>query len=370
MSNTSGGGGGGGYFGGGGGGGGGKSGVHQAGGGGGGGGSCYALAVTACGTASGAPEVVLSYLADLTPPAISIATPAAQAVYPVGAHVVASYACADQAGGSGLAECQGPVASGSAIDTAAPGPHAFVVSAVDNAGNASSRTVDYTVAAAPSISIVSPARGHKYKPGQRVHARYTCHDGAYGPGIKSCTGTVGKGELIDTMSLKRVKFTVTAISRDGQKATKTVTYSVAPPEVVSAPRLIVSTADGKSQWAFTRLVSISPAATCQPRPLHLRCPKQTAPSIILSSPLTNDKTLLLWRSAAMRGDPTGQKTIKITVYAPGGRSAPKAVAVYTLTEAWPTKITITGRRSGSKDTATVTVTFRGNSLISDVTPSG
>jgi hypothetical protein len=40
------------------------------------------------------------------------------------------------------------VPSGSAIDTTTVGDHAFTVSASDNAGNASSRTVHYTVAAA------------------------------------------------------------------------------------------------------------------------------------------------------------------------------------------------------------------------------
>ncbi len=359
ASNTAGGGGGGGYFGGGGGGGGGKSGIHQAGGGGGGGGSCYALAPTVCGTASGAPEVVISYVPDRTAPAISIAAPVSGAVYPIGAAVLASYSCADEAGGSGLAACHGSAASGSPIDTAAAGPHAFTVSATDNAGNTASRTVDYTVAAAPSISIVSPRRGHTYKPGQKVRARYECHEGAFGPGIKSCTGTVRRGALINTLSLKKVKFTVTAISRDGQKTSKTVTYSVVAPKVVSAPQILVSTGDLQHGWAFSRLVSISGLIqTCTPSLAHLRCSKSKSPSVTLSAPLTDDATLWSWHLQAVHHDPNARQTIELTVYVPGTKAI-----VYRFTDAWPSKISLQTIRAGGTKSVTVTVTFRGDSLI-------
>jgi hypothetical protein len=57
--------------------------------------------------------------------------------------VTASYGCTD--GGSGVAGCTGPVASGAALDTTLPGAASFVVSATDNVGNASTASAGYTV---------------------------------------------------------------------------------------------------------------------------------------------------------------------------------------------------------------------------------
>ena len=80
---------------------------------------------------------------DTIAPAITIASPSGGA-YALMQHVAASYACTD--GGSGVASCTGPVASGSPIDTTTPGPHTFTVTATDAAGNASSASATYNVA--------------------------------------------------------------------------------------------------------------------------------------------------------------------------------------------------------------------------------
>ena len=82
---------------------------------------------------------------DVTPPTISIVTPPDGANYGLNQSVSANYSCADEAGGSGLASCVGPVSSGSPIDTSTSGQHAFTVTATDNAGNTSIKTVHYTV---------------------------------------------------------------------------------------------------------------------------------------------------------------------------------------------------------------------------------
>jgi hypothetical protein len=79
---------------------------------------------------------------DKKAPTISITSPTATQ-YTVKQTVPASYACSD--GGSGVATCAGPVASGSAIDTATVGTRTFTVNASDNVGNASSQTVTYAV---------------------------------------------------------------------------------------------------------------------------------------------------------------------------------------------------------------------------------
>jgi hypothetical protein len=459
-ANTTGGGGGGGYWGGGGGGGGGASTGHQGGGGGGGGGSCYALSPTPCGTSNATPSVTISYtLPDTTAPTISIATPAPNAVYPLGASVAASYSCADEAGGSGLTGCQGPVLSGAAIDTSTPGAHAFTVSAADSAGNAASRTVDYLVAAAPSasvtapaaggiyalgqsvrtsfacaegafgpglaqcqdsngastspgvaaaksaagrlatgslgrhaytvlassadgltghaeipytvaaapiVSIASPTRGRRYTPDQRVQARYVCKDGAYGPGIKSCSGTVRRGALTNTQTLGSVKFTVTAISKDGQKTSKTITYRVAEPSVLSASSYIVSIPDQNTDWAFAKLVSLhQPTPACPlANGLHV-CQKHKSrpPSFTVSGPIVDDQTLLDWHKAARRR-PAARQTILLEITTPviiKFKPATKT-ETYGLTKAWPSKIKLHTIKAGSATITTITVTFTGHSL--------
>jgi hypothetical protein len=89
----------------------------------------------------------LAYLAqlDLTDPTIALVTPEDGAAYTLGEEVEAAYTCADEAGGSGLASCEGTVADGELIDTATVGEKAFSVVAADNAGNEATVEVTYEV---------------------------------------------------------------------------------------------------------------------------------------------------------------------------------------------------------------------------------
>ncbi|NIO45721.1 MAG: hypothetical protein GTN77_02740, partial [Planctomycetales bacterium] len=50
--------------------------------------------------------------ADTTPPSITISAPTVT-TYALNQVVLADYSCSDESGGSGLATCAGPVASGS-----------------------------------------------------------------------------------------------------------------------------------------------------------------------------------------------------------------------------------------------------------------
>ena len=63
-----------------------------------------------------------------------------------------------------------------------------------------------------------------------VHASYGCQDGAGGPGIASCNGTVADGQSIDTTTPGRRTFTVTASSKDGQVSTSAIGYTVGQPD--------------------------------------------------------------------------------------------------------------------------------------------
>lgn len=81
-------------------------------------------------------------MVDKKAPSIAITTPAATP-YIIHQVVAAAYSCAD--GGSGLATCVGPVASGSPIDTTSVGTKTFTVNATDNVANAGVQSVNYGV---------------------------------------------------------------------------------------------------------------------------------------------------------------------------------------------------------------------------------
>jgi hypothetical protein len=92
-----------------------------------------------------------------TPPAPSVAimAPANGATYQQGQFVRAAYSCG-AAQGTSLSACDGPVANGAAIDTATPGAHTFTVTATDNLGASSPRSVSYTVLGTPTLALAAP----------------------------------------------------------------------------------------------------------------------------------------------------------------------------------------------------------------------
>jgi len=97
-------------------------------------------------SAGGSASQSLTIKRDTTAPTVSIQAPTAT-IYAHAQAVAAGYGCADT--GSGIGACTAPVAPGAPIDTAGGGAKSFTVTASDHAGNTSSRTVVYTVAAPP-----------------------------------------------------------------------------------------------------------------------------------------------------------------------------------------------------------------------------
>ena len=80
---------------------------------------------------------------DVTPPTVTISTPADSATYMLDEVVLADYSCDDTE--SGIAVCLGDVPSGQTIDTSTAGPHLFHVTGTDNAGNERTVTHSYLV---------------------------------------------------------------------------------------------------------------------------------------------------------------------------------------------------------------------------------
>ena len=173
-------------------------------------------------------QIVTYSVIDVTPPTITISTPADGATIAQHAVVGADYGCADEPGGSGVAGCVGTVPNGGAIDTASLGVHSFSVAAADNAGNPNTASVSYTIVdvTAPTITVTTPTAGQTLLLGQAANAAYSCADEAGGSGLASCVGTVPNGGALDTSSVGTKTFTVNASDIAGNPATKTVTYAV------------------------------------------------------------------------------------------------------------------------------------------------
>jgi hypothetical protein len=159
--------------------------------------------------------------------------------------VSTTFSCADSASGPGITSCgdsTGAHTTGGGsghLDTAAAGSHTYTVTAASSDGQTGTKTITYTVAAAPVLMLTTPANGARYRLGQRVPATYHCQDGAGGPGIASCSGPVASGAKINTSSVGRHAFTVTATSTDGQVTRGTITYTVLRPSsrLVGPPQL-------------------------------------------------------------------------------------------------------------------------------------
>jgi len=88
--------------------------------------------------------------ADAAGPEITITAPSGG--YAQNQAVTAQYSCDDP--GDTVMSCAGPVTSGSALDTAVAGHHAFTVVATDANGNTTSRTVGYEVVDTTKAALV------------------------------------------------------------------------------------------------------------------------------------------------------------------------------------------------------------------------
>ncbi len=116
-----------------------------------------------------------SYEQDLTGPTIEVVSPAS-GPYTQGGSIPALYSCADTGGSGGVESCVGTVANGSPFDTSSAGTKQFTVTAKDNAGNVTTKTVDYvvnhvtgtvtgTVPGTLSLTVGPPATFGAFTPG-------------------------------------------------------------------------------------------------------------------------------------------------------------------------------------------------------------
>lgn len=189
---------------------------------------------------------------SVAPPSAAISGPSSGGFYALGQTVETAFSCADSVYGPGVDSCRdasGRLSPG-VLETSTLGVHRYTVIAGSSDGQIQSASIAYTVAAAPSVAIGAPGNSADYQRGELVSARYSCQDGAYGPGISSCTGTVPVGALIDTSTPGPHAFQVAAVSKDGQRSTVTVRYEVTAPLTRPAVSHIHVHPDGVVEFAL------------------------------------------------------------------------------------------------------------------------
>ncbi len=114
-------------------------------------GGTYPIAIKASNGAL--PDAQQSFtLTVQAPPTASIATPVDGATYTQGQAIGAGFSCTEGAGGPGIASCvdQDGRPSGAPLDTAAIGPHTFIVTATSKDGLTSRASVTYRTVPTPN----------------------------------------------------------------------------------------------------------------------------------------------------------------------------------------------------------------------------
>jgi hypothetical protein len=186
--------------------------------------------------------------ADTAAPTVTITAPTAGQRVQQGAAITATYRCEDGIAiamctpldvgghtcevGAKRITCSGP------LDTSTAGERQLRVRAKDAAGLETLTGVGYTVVAtpppppdttAPSIDLTIPRDRASYYQGLPVNALYTC-----GADAVSCSGTVPSGQRFATKAGTQ-RFTVTATDAAGNRAERSVTFTVLTPAQVNAP---------------------------------------------------------------------------------------------------------------------------------------
>ncbi len=199
------------------------------------------LSVTAEDTDGQRETLTHTYTVTPAAPKATILAPSGGGIYKVGEVVPTKFSCEEAPLGPGLESCDdnnatSTVSGGSGtLETLAVGPHTYIVTAKSKDGDTTTVSIGYTVAAPPKATITAPPSGGTYEVGLVVPTKFSCTEGASGPGLESCddstgTNTVSGGSgTLGTSTPGSNTYTVTARSKDGQSGTASIEYTVYRP---------------------------------------------------------------------------------------------------------------------------------------------
>jgi len=131
-------------------------------------------------------------------------------------------------------------------------------------------------------------------------------------------------------------------------------------DAITAARFAI-VIDGNEIASFGTLVGISSGAesteyiqTSTTFPVGKLPGRHKPPSVTLSRGFSTSLQLWSWHQAVLQGQSTAaRKSVALIAYDSTG----KPVAKYWLTQAWPSRILVTGKRAGAAEALTETVTL-------------
>jgi hypothetical protein len=129
----------------------------------------------------------------------------------------------------------------------------------------------------PAVTIKTPVNGGSYAEGAKIDSSYTC--AVTGSTISSCAGPAASGGRIDTATTGTHSFTVTATTVDGEQVSKSVTYTVLAPPVLSRVSESQKRWHKNTKFSFTvneqATVSLAFAYAASGRRQHKKCVAET-----------------------------------------------------------------------------------------------
>ncbi len=142
------------------------------------------------------------------------------------------FTCSPGVQESGIQSCRDSTGSSTGtgtLNTSKLGSFSYAVTGVGTDGQTTTKSVSYTVANAPTVTISQPAAGQTYQLGQSVPTAFSCAEGAGAPGLPRAPTRMAPAADPGRSTRRRPGRCTprsTATSQDGLSTSKTLRYAV------------------------------------------------------------------------------------------------------------------------------------------------